>query len=215
MDEDAGVWVRLLDDRVLTPARFNSLTAECKKRVQFVPIPFDNEDIGERLFDLHQLDTDLDDEDLVGVEDTPLSHRVSVVGSPLFVLLDKQRKRYVSPEEMYDNDGPYGPPGDARRANLVFRCYPKDLIDENGLTRGDIDESSRLLELDQSIVAQLRRRIYEWPPPPIPPTRALIDAVEALDGERIRNVLELDGPFKISHGTTHAALLRCPVHRVP
>ena len=201
MEEEAGVWVRLLDDRILTPSQFNALTAEdCKTRVQFVPVPFDNEDIGERIDDLQH-----------GEEHIPLSHRVSVVGDGdgdmSFTVLDKRTNHYVSKEEMLSNDGPYGPPGDARRSDLVFWGYPCDLIDdEQGIE--SVHESARLLELDQLIVTQLRRRIYEWPPPPIAPTRALIDAVDALDGARIRDVLECDGPFNITHDFFAAVLLR-------
>ena len=199
MEEEAGVWVRLLDDRILTPSQFNALTAEdCKTRVQFVPVPFDNEDIGERIDDLQH-----------GEEHIPLSHRVSVVGDGdmSFTVLDKRTNHYVSKEEMLSNDGPYGPPGDARRSDLVFWGYPCDLIDDKqGIE--SVHESARLLELDQLIVTQLRRRIYEWPPPPIAPTRALIDAVDALDGARIRDVLECDGPFKITHDFFAAVLLR-------
>ena len=201
MEEEAGVWVRLLDDRILTPSQFNALTAEdCKTRVQFVPVPFDNEDIGERIDDLQH-----------GEEHIPLSHRVSVVGDGdgdmSFTVLDKRTNHCVSKEEMLSNDGPYGPPGDARRSDLVFWGYPCDLIDdEQGIE--SVHESARLLELDQLIVTQLRRRIYEWPPPPIAPTRALIDAVDALDGARIRDVLECDGPFNITHDFFAAVLLR-------
>ena len=49
MNDGEGVWLRLLDDHILTPAKFYSLSAEdCQKRVQFVPVPYDNKYIGER-----------------------------------------------------------------------------------------------------------------------------------------------------------------------
>ena len=201
MDDDDGVWVRLLDDRVLSPSQFNALSAEDrKKRVQFVPVRYDNDDIGERMFDLHHEEED----------ETPLSHRVSVVGTGdeelVFLLLDERRNRFVTPSECDDNDGPYGPPGDERRACLVFRGYPKDLIDKE-YDASTVRESPRILDLERSIVAQLRRRIFEWPPPPISPTRPLIDAVEQLDSARLREVLYFDGPFKITHSLFVSALL--------
>ena len=90
----------------------------------------------------------------------------------------------------------------------VFRTYPKDLFEEEDSNPADMHESPRILELDMPIVAQIRRRIYEWPPPQIPPTRALIDAVEALDHMRIREVLESDGPFNIPNSLFVTALIK-------
>lgn len=201
MDDEDGVWVRVLDDRVLSPSQFNALSAEDrKKRVQFVPVRYDNANIGERVYDLHREQK----------HETPLGHRVSVVGTGdeelVCLLLDERRNRYVTPSELYGDDGPYGPPGDERRACLAFRCYPKDLVDEE-YDAANVHESPRILELEHSIIAQLRRRIFEWPPPPISPTRPLIDAVEQLDSARLCEILEFDGPFKITHGLFVTALL--------
>ena len=49
IDEGDGVWVRMLDDRVLSPAYFQSLSAATRKSVQFVPVRFDNEEVGDLL----------------------------------------------------------------------------------------------------------------------------------------------------------------------
>ena len=200
------MWLRLLDDHILTPAKFYSLSAEdCQKRVQFVPVPYDNKYIGERLQQLQGIG----EEEL---EDVPLNQRVSVVDqdddSMNFFIFDSKRNQYVSTAFALEDHTLYGPPGDARRECLVFRTYPKDLFEEEDSNPADMHESPRILELDMPIVAQIRRRIYEWPPPQIPPTRALIDAVEALDHMRIREVLESDGPFNIPNSLFVTALIK-------
>ena len=48
-----GVWIRLHDGRVLTPTRFESLTVGERKQVQFVPVSFEHDVIGDRMYELH------------------------------------------------------------------------------------------------------------------------------------------------------------------
>ena len=193
IDEGDGVWVRMLDDRVLSPAYFQSLSAATRKSVQFVPVRFDNEEVGDLLLRVSRN------------RRAPLDVRMSIVPENddgwIFLIWDTKLQQAVGHEEMMSNTGPYGPPHDPRRDVLRGRSLPKELMEHDDLRSCDIVallESPRLVELDASIIKQLRRRLGEWPMRPIAPTRHLIDLVEMCAVDRVQVVLDLDGPFKIT-----------------
>ena len=209
MDVDAGVWVRLLNDRVLSPEQFRALSAEERGLVEFTPVRFDNEQIGERIERLHN-----------GEEPVPLGQRVSIVDGGddapddeqvIFIVWDKQTKRSPSMQEIESTSGAYGQYGGANRAHLVCYSYPKAItVGANAEKDFEVSRkpwtSPRVLELEPHIVKMLQRRIVRWPPQPIAPTPTLIEAVKGHDIPRVLECLEYDGPFTIPHSLFVTAL---------